>query len=305
MATRGNGYGLRHLTIHGHEVGYRMAGEGPVILLIHGMAGSSRTWREVMPLLARDFTVLAPDLLGHGESAKPMGDYSLGAYASGLRDVLGVLGIERATVVGQSLGGGVAMQLAYQHPEIAERLVLVASGGLGREVSWILRLLTLPGAEYLMPVFFPSFLRDRGNDVSRLLHERGIRAPHLAEMWRAYASLVDAENRRAFVRTLRAVIDPGGQSVSARDRLYLAAGLPTLIVWGDRDPVIPVEHGLRAHVLIPGSRLEIFEGCGHFPHVESPRRFAEVLRDFVEGTEPAPPDQGFYRELLLAHASTG
>lgn len=303
-ATRATGFGLRHLTIHGHEVGYRMAGEGPVILLIHGMAGSSKTWREVMPLLARDFTVVAPDLIGHGESAKPMGDYSLGAYASGLRDVLGVLGIERATVVGQSLGGGVAMQLAYQHPELAERLVLVGSGGLGREVSWILRLLTLPGAEYLMPVFFPTFLRDRGNDVSRMLHERGIRAPHVAEMWRAYASLAQAENRHAFVRTLRAVIDPGGQSVSATDRLYLAAGLPTLIVWGDQDPVIPVEHGRRAHELIPGSHLEIFEGCGHFPHVEAPQRFADVLRDFVFGTEPAPSNQGFYRELLLAHSST-
>jgi len=303
--TSATSFELRHITIHGHDVGYRMAGEGPVIMLIHGMAGSSRTWREVMPLLARDFTVLAPDLLGHGESAKPMGDYSLGAYASGLRDVLGVLGIDRVTVVGQSLGGGVAMQLAYQHPELAERLVLVGSGGLGREVSWILRLLTLPGAEYVMPVLFPSFLRDRGNDVSRFLHDRGIRAPHVAEMWRAYASLAQAENRHAFVRTLRAVIDPGGQTVSAADRLYLAAGLPTLIIWGDQDPVIPVDHARRAHELIPGSRLEIFEGCGHFPHVEAPQRFAEVLRDFVSSTEPAPAEQGLYRELLLAHSTPG
>lgn len=292
---------LQHVNLHGHDVGYRRAGNGPVILLIHGLAGSSRTWRDVMPMLARNHTVIAPDLLGHGESAKPLGDYSLGAYASGLRDLLGAIGIPRATVVGQSLGGGVAMQLSYQHPEIAERLVLVGSGGLGREVSWLLRALTLPGAEYVMPIFFPSFLRDRGNDVSSFLHRRGLRAPHIAEMWRAYASLAGAENRHAFVRTLRAVIDPGGQAVSANDRLYLAAAMPVLIVWGDQDHIIPVSHAYAAHEAIPGSRLEIFEGGGHFPHVEQPDRFVEVLADFVATTEPAGLHPEKYRHLLLAH----
>jgi pimeloyl-ACP methyl ester carboxylesterase len=106
-------------------------------------------------------------------------------------------------------------------------------------------------------------------------------------MWRAYASLAEPENRRAFVRTLRAVIDPGGQSVSARDRLYLAAGVPTLIMWGDEDPIIPVAHAHAAHEAIPGSRLEIFAGAGHFLHVEEPVRFAEVLTDFVESTAAA------------------
>jgi len=294
---------LRTANIHGHEVGYRIAGEGPAVLLIHGMAGSSRTWREVMPRLARRHTVIAPDLLGHGESAKPMGDYSLGAHASGLRDLLvGTLGIERATLVGQSLGGGVAMQLAYQHPELCERLVLAASGGLGREVSWVLRLLTLPAVEYVMPVLFPRLARERGNRVSAFLRDRGVRAPHVAEMWRAYSSLTEPENRRAFVRTLRAVIDPGGQTVSATDRLYLAAGVPTLIVWGGRDDIIPVEHAHRAHELMPGSRLEIFEGAGHFLHVEEPVRFADLLADFVETTEPGPGDMATYRELLRAHA---
>src|SRR5512134_1051494 len=206
---------LRHVRLHGHDVGYRMAGEGPAIVLIHGMAGSSRAWRDVMGLLARRYTVIAPDLPGHGKSAKPLGDYSLGAYASGLRDlVVGALGIERATLVGQSLGGGVAMQLAYQHPERCERLVLVGSGGLGREVSWVLRLLTLPAAEYVMPVLFPRFLREHGERVSAFLRESGVRVPHVAEMWSAYASLTEAENRRAFIRTLRAVMDPGGQTVS-------------------------------------------------------------------------------------------
>ena len=143
---------LRTATIHGSSVGYRTAGEGPVVVLIHGMAGSSTTWEPVIPLLAHECTVVAPDLLGHGGSAKPAGDYSLGSLASGVRDLLVALGHERATIVGQSLGGGVAMQFAYQFPERCERLVLVSSGGLGSEVSLGLRLLTLPGAEYVLLV---------------------------------------------------------------------------------------------------------------------------------------------------------
>jgi pimeloyl-ACP methyl ester carboxylesterase len=296
---------LQRLTLHNHDVSYRRCGEGPAVLLIHGMAGSSSTWREVMPLLARDHDVIAPDLLGHGESAKPLGDYSLGAFASGLRDLLGALEVERVTIVGQSLGGGIAMQLAYQHPELAERLVLVNSGGLGREVSWMLRALALPGAEYLMPIFFPSFVRARGNPISRWLHRQGIRAPHAGEMWRAYQSLVDTQNRQAFVRTLRAVVDAGGQSVSATDRLYLATVMPTLIVWGDRDGIIPIEHAHQAHAAMPGSRLEIFHGVRHFPHVEQPQRFVEVLGDFIASTEPAPSDLETYRELLRAETPSG
>jgi len=293
------------LTLHKNDVSYRRCGEGPVVLLIHGMAGSSSTWREVMLPLAGSHDVIAPDLPGHGGSAKPPGDYSLGAFASGLRDFLGALGVERATVVGQSLGGGVAMQFAYQHPELTERLVLVNSGGLGREVSWMLRALALPGVQYLMPVLFPSFVRDGGNRVSQWLYRQGVRAPHAAEMWRAYQSLVDRDNRQAFVRTLRAVVDPGGQSVSARDRLYLTTAMPTLIIWGDSDHIIPIEHAHQAHASMPGSRLEIFHGVGHFPHVEAPQRFVEVLSDFIASTEPASEDLETYRELLRAGAPPG
>ena len=295
---------LHHVTIHGHEVTYRMGGDGPAVLLIHGMAGSSRTWKDVTDLMVRDHTVIAPDLLGHGESAKPMGDYSLGAFASGLRDLLGVIGVDRVTVVGQSLGGGVAMQLAYQHPELVDRLVLVCSGGLGRDVNWMLRLLTLPGSEAVMPVLFPRFLAERGNGVSQFLHRNGIRAPHIGEMWRAYASLSGAENRGAFLKTLRSVIDPGGQTVSAMDRLYLAGAVPTMIIWGDNDPIIPIEHGHAAHEAIPDSRFEVMEGCGHFPHVEQPRRFVELLTDFMATTEPASSDLDDYREILVSHAQS-
>ena len=109
----------------------------------------------------------------------------------------------------------------------------------------------------------------------------------IPELWRSYSSLGDVEGRRAFLRTLRAVIDPRGQSVSARDKLYLAAGMPTLIIWGEDDPVIPVEHAHAAHAAIPGSWLEIIEGVGHYPHCEAPDRFVIALTEFIESTRPA------------------
>ncbi len=295
---------LKSVSLHGHDVGFRRVGDGPAILLVHGIAGSSRTWERVMALLAPHYTVVAPDLVGHGSSAKPSGDYSLGAQASGLRDLMRVLGIDRATIVGQSFGGGVAMQLAYQHPEHCDRLVLVGSGGLGREVSWLLRLLTLPGVEYTLPLLFPGFVRDRGNDVMGYLHKLGFRHARGVEMWRAYASLSDAESRAAFVRTLRGVVDPGGQSVSAMDRLYLAADMPTLIVWGDRDAIIPMSHAHAAHAAIAGSRLEIIEGVGHFPHAEDPVRFVEVLTEFLDQTEPSVITAADQRALLVAREPT-
>lgn len=271
------------------------------MLLLHGLAGSSRTWRAILPELARSCDVIAPDLLGHGESAKPTGDYSLGAFASGLRDFLAALDVPRATIVGHSFGGGVAMQLAYQHPEVCDRLVLVSSGGLGREVSWLLRLLTLPGAEQLMPLMFPRMVAARGDDVRRFLDRLGLHSPRLAEMWRAYASLAGAENRKAFVRTIRGVIEPGGQVVSALDRLYLAANLPTLIVWGDGDGIIPVKHASVAHQAIAGSRLEVLDGVGHFPHVEAPDRFLAVLTDFLESTKAGPRSQVRLRDMLRSN----
>jgi len=276
-----------HVSIHGHDMAYRMEGSGPALLLLHGIAGSSRTWRDVIPRLTDRFTVIAPDLMGHGQSEKPVGDYSLGAFASGLRDLLEVLDIDRATVIGQSFGGGVAMQLAYQHPERCERLVLVDSGGLGREVNWMLRFMTLPGSEYVMPAIFPGFVRDWGDGLFQAINSRGIRLGRIAEMWSAYASLADAENRQAFARTIRSVIDPGGQTVSAMDRLYLAAPMPTLIIWGDRDDIIPVRHAYAAHEALPGSQLVIIEGVGHFPQIEAPEQFVDALGDFLESTEPA------------------
>lgn len=291
-------------TLHGHTVAYREAGDpdAPAVVLIHGMAGSSSAWRDALPGLAEHAHVIAPDLLGHGRSDKPAGDYSLGNHASLVRDLMAQLGLERATIIGQSLGGGVALQFAYQYPEACERLVLVNSGGLGRDVNVLLRLLSLPGAELVLPIVAPPFIRDTGNSVSRWMHSHGIRPPKVAEMWQAYASLAESENRRAFLRTLRSVVDAGGQAVSARDRLYLAEAMPTLIIWGDNDPIIPCQHGIDAAEVMPGSRLVIFEGVGHFPHVEVPDEFVAAVNDFLATTEPARIDAEQRRRLLAGEA---
>jgi pimeloyl-ACP methyl ester carboxylesterase len=270
--------GEHELTLHGNRVRYLIAGSGPAVVLIHGITSSADTWASAMSGLARGHTVIAPDLLGHGASAKPRGDYSLGAYASGVRDLLAALGHDRVTVVGHSLGGGVALQFAYQFPERTDRLVLVSSGGLGREVSLLLRAAALPGAELVLPFLVPSWLV------------------------RGFLSLADAEARAAFLHTLRAVIDPGGQRVSGNDRLYLAESLPTLLVWGERDPIIPAAHGIAAHEAMPGSRLELFAGGGHFPHLDDPVRFVELLRDFVAGTAPADLDAESLRDRIRAGA---
>lgn len=278
----------RAIRLNGERVVYRAAGEGPLLLLVHGMAGSSETWRHVMPALAERFSVLAPDLLGQGESDKPRGDYSLGAHANLLRDLMDALGHERATLVGQSLGGGVALQFAYQFPPRCERLVLVNSGGLGREVTFFLRMLSVPGFESVFPLVCKPRLLEAANRIATRLARAGVRStPAREEIWRSYASLADVASRRAFFRSLREVIDLGGQAVSALGRLYRAANVPTLIIWGSRDPFIPVSHAIVAHDAIPGSRLEIFEGVGHFPHCEAPERFVDVVVDFIASTQPA------------------
>jgi pimeloyl-ACP methyl ester carboxylesterase len=290
----------RTIELHGHPVSYRLAGSGPVLVLIHGITSSSRTWEKVLPSLAEHHTVLAPDLLGHGESAKPRGDYSLGAYASGVRDLMIALGHTRATVAGHSLGGGIAMQLAYQFPERVERLVLVNSGGLGREVNLMLRAATLPGSEYVLPVLCAPVLRDAVRTLGRAAGVLGLKpGADLQGMLEGFASLSAVDARRAFLHTARSIIDLTGQRVSARDRLYLAAETPTLLVWGENDPMIPVAHGRAAHAAMPGSRLEVFPDAGHFPFNDDPVRFAAVLREFVAGTAPAEHDEERIRRLLL------
>jgi len=290
--------------LHGRAVNCLEAGEGPVLLLIHGMAGTCESWQPVMEPLTRAHTVLAPDLPGHGESPPGGGDYSLGSLAAGLRDLLAARGHGRATLVGHSLGGGIAMQFAYQFPELTERLVLVSSGGLGPEVSPVLRAAALPGANlFIAATASPG--RFVGSTLARGLASVGLRpSADVAEVARGYASLSDPGRRTAFLATLRSVVGTEGQRVHAGDRLYLTGEVPVLIVWGRGDPIIPVQHGEDAHAAMPGSHLEVFDDVGHLPHVQAPGRFVAVLERFLAETEPASwSDEEWRARLATAAAS--
>jgi pimeloyl-ACP methyl ester carboxylesterase len=287
------------IELHGHQVIYRMAGSGPPVVLIHGMVNSSRHFEEVALRLADDYTVIAPDLIGHGDTAAVRGDYSLGAHAASIRDLLAAIGIERATIVGHSLGGGVAMQFFYQFPQRVERLVLVSSGGLGREVSPMLRGAALPGASALLWLAAHPRLLDALTDVAELLRRRGSQNDvYVRATVRALRPLQQPGAREAFLQTLRSVIDARGQRVNARDRLYLLTGFPMLLVWGERDNTIPLAHGRAAHEAIPGSRFETLPKAAHFPHLEDPEGLARVLGEFIEATEPGWIEDGDWGELV-------
>ena len=300
--------GQREIVLHGREVTFLEAGAdtgGPVVVLLHGLASSSQTWASVMPLLGPHAHVIAPDLLGHGRSAKPpSGDYSLGAYAAGLRDLLVALGVRGATIVGHSFGGGVAMQFGYQFPELTERLALVASGGLGPDVSFALRAATLPGAALALRVassLTPRWLTHLGERLARALPSMS--PADVDGLLDAFGSFNERGARSSFTHTVRGALNWSGQRLDGTERLYLLADMPVLLVGGDRDAVIPVAHTLAAHDLLPTSRLEIFGGAGHFPHVEQPQRFAHLLHDFLTTSTPARIDAGAMRRRLLRDSS--
>jgi pimeloyl-ACP methyl ester carboxylesterase len=289
-----------HITIHGRDLAYIDTGDGPTLILIHGIGGDWKTWEPVLEPLAAEHRVIAVDLPGHGGSAKGAGDYSLGGLANVLRDLGGALDIERATLVGHSLGGGVAMQFAYQYPERCERLVLVSSGGLGPDVGLLLRLATLPGSDLFLSLTAPAARSVLGKaaGVGELLR---IRPSVDASFYgRAFTALAERETRAAFLGTLRGVVSTRGQLVDARDRLYLAEEMPTLIVWGERDAVIPVEHAHEAHEAMPGSRLEVFAGAGHVPQLDEPERFVDLVEEFVAGTDPSHMTDERWATLLRA-----
>jgi pimeloyl-ACP methyl ester carboxylesterase len=292
---------LQFRTIHGYKRAYRIAGSGPAILLIHGIGDNSTTWNAIQAKLAQRFTVIAPDLLGHGRSDKPRADYSVAAYANGMRDLLSVLEIERVTVVGHSLGGGVGMQFAYQFPHLVERLILIGAGGVTKDVNVALRLASLPmGSEALallrLPLVLPA-LQTAGRILGKALGTKGL-GNDVANVLRILDDLPEPTASSAFTRTLRAVVDWRGQIVTMLDRCYLTQAIPVLIVWGTRDGVVPVRHAWMAHSAMPGSRLEIFEGSGHFPFHDDPARFIDVVQRFIDTTEPAEYDQAALRELL-------
>jgi pimeloyl-ACP methyl ester carboxylesterase len=303
---------LQYRTIHGYRRAFRVAGSGPAILLIHGIGDNSTTWETVQAKLAQRYTVIAPDLLGHGKSDKPRADYSVAAYANGMRDLLSVLDIERVTVVGHSLGGGVAMQFAYQFPQLVDRLILVGAGGVTKDVNVALRIASLPmGSEALallrLPLVLPA-LQLAGRVGGALFGSTGA-GRDIPEAVRILEDLPEPTASSAFARTLRAVVDWRGQVVTMLDRCYLTESVPVQLIWGARDSVIPVAHAHLAHAAMPGSQLEIFEGSGHFPFRDDPDRFCELVEKFIDSTEPAVYDQDLLRSLLRGgladHALTG
>jgi len=292
---------LQFSTIHGYRRAYRIAGSGPALLLIHGIGDNSTAWEPVHSYLARRFTVIAPDLLGHGQSDKPRADYSVAAYANGMRDLLSVLDIEKATVVGHSLGGGVAMQFAYQFPQLVERLILVGAGGVTKDVNIALRLAALPaGAEALallrLPFVLPA-LQTIGRLLGGVAGSTGV-GRDIPNALRILADLPEPTASAAFTRTLRAVVDWRGQVVTMLDRCYLTESVPVQLIWGEQDAMIPVSHAHMAHAAMPGSRLEIFSQSGHFPFHDDPERFIDIVEQFVDSTTPADYDQDVLRELL-------
>ena len=299
---------LRFCTIHGYRRAFRIAGSGPAILLIHGIGDNSTTWSTVQTQLAQRFTVIAPDLLGHGRSDKPRADYSVAAYANGMRDLLSVLGIDSVTVVGHSLGGGVAMQFAYQFPQLVDRLILIGAGGVTKDVNIALRVASLPmGTEALallrLPLVLPA-LQLIGRLGGTFLGSTGV-GRDIPDMLRILAGLPEPTASSAFARTLRAVVDWRGQVVTMLDRCYLTQSVPVQLIWGSLDSVIPVSHAEMAHAAMPGSQLEIFEGSGHFPFHDDPDRFVEVVEKFIDSTEPAPYDQEYLRSLLRSGITEG
>ena len=277
------------VVLHGHELSYVDSGAGPVVLFIHGILGSQGQWAHLLDAIDDDHRVVAPDLFGHGDSAKPTGDYSLSSHAATLRDLLDHLGIERVTLVGHSLGGGIAMQFYYLFPDRVERLVLVSSGGLGREVNLVLRAATLPGAEQVLRVIASAPVLDKVDALGRGAQKVGWKPGRdIGAIWRGFTSLGDSESRSAFLATTRAVIDFGGQSISAHDHLQAATPPSTLIVWGSKDRMIPAWHAISAQRAVPGCQVELFEGAGHFPHLDDPDRFARVLREFMSDDVDEP-----------------
>jgi pimeloyl-ACP methyl ester carboxylesterase len=296
---------VRYVTIHGHRRAYVMegpeAGDAPVLLLLHGLGCDHTTWQPVIRTLARRYTVIAPDLLGHGRSDKPRGDYSVGGYANAMRDLLTVLGIDKVTVVGHSLGGGVAMQFAYQFPERTERMVLVAPGGMGPEVTLALRAITLPGFHTVMGLATLPVIRQATSTWLRALAASGIsRARDLDEVAEIVTSFRDPKARSAIRQVVSAVIDWRGQIVSMADRAYLTEAMPMCVIWGDGDAVIPVRHAGNAAEMAPGATVEVIPNAGHFPHKDHPQRFVKVLNDFVRTTQPASYDRARWRALLRA-----
>lgn len=269
--------------VEGHRISYVEAGpaDGPAVVLIHGLASDSGTWDLALPQLAqRGVRAIAIDLLGHGGSDKAPGPYRLDDFAASLQGFVAELGLGRATLCGHSLGGAIAVHFGYHYPESLERLVLVSAGGLGREVHPMLRAASLPGAGIVLHVALLPPLRRlyRRPGFQRALR---LRPEAVVNLRRAGRALSTPEGRATFLAALRAVIAPSGQRGSFIEMRYLAAHVPTLLVWSERDAVIPLAHAQAAREHLPGSTLVVFPGGGHEPHRRNAAEFAAAVADFV------------------------
>lgn len=290
---------VRYLVVHGYRRAYVKVGSGPAVLLLHGLGCDHTTWDPVIGRLAEHYTVIAPDLLGHGQSDKPRADYTVGGYANGMRDLLTILGIDKVTVVGHSFGGGVAMQFAYQFPERTERLVLVNAGGLGPEVNALIRAISLPGWDTVMAGLTLPAVRHVNLAILRTLSRLGPRALRdLGEMAEIYDGFKDPAFRRAVRSLTHAVVDRKGQVVTMADRAYLTEAMPLLVIWGEDDHVIPPSHAGRAAMMAPAARIEVLADAGHFPFKDHPDRFADIVLDFMSSTKPAAYSRARWRRIL-------
>jgi pimeloyl-ACP methyl ester carboxylesterase len=289
--------------VHGQTLSWLEAGpaDAPVLVLVHGILQSAGGWRPLMEELAPHVRVLALDLPGHGASEAVRGDYSLGGHATLLRDLLLLLGVGPVTVVGHSLGGGIAMQFAWQFPDLTSRLVLISSGGLGDDVSTALRIATLPVAAPALAVAKPFLAAMR--PVASLLERRGAR-PAVVEGFGTAAHLATPGGRRAFLATLRSVVDASGQRVSAVSKLYLTAGAPLLLIAGDADPHIPVGHAVATHEAVPGSRLVVLPGVRHNPQLATPGPVADAILAWLQDVGPAEDATWFHTALRRHNPET-
>ncbi|WP_016882357.1 MULTISPECIES: alpha/beta fold hydrolase [unclassified Rhodococcus (in: high G+C Gram-positive bacteria)] len=275
---------LESVILHHDVLRFVDVGEGPPVVLVHGLLGSHESWAPQISRLAKKHRVVAPDLFGHGQSDKPSGDYSLSAHAATLRDLMDHLGISSAAFVGHSLGGGIVMQLSYLFPERVDRLCLVSSGGLGREVSVFLKAATLPGSELVLPLLASDRLRRTTENILKHLGRLGLPVQpsrSATETWRSLETVSDKSSRAAFLASTRAVVGLRGQTVSAKQHFSKFESLPSLLVWGGRDKMIPASHAENLRRVVPDSRVEIFPRAGHFPQLDEPELFFRVLDEFL------------------------
>lgn len=273
-----------HMRLSGGSIAYTLAGRGPALLLVHGLGGTRHTWQHLIDELARTHSVIAPDLPGHGESDPPAGDYSLGAHACALRDLMLSLRYRRFSLAGHSLGGGVALQTAYQFPERVDRLTLISSGGLGPEISAPLRAATLPGADAVVAALsrLPASVTSRALAAAPALVS-GTDARQIADV---LSGLRGAKQRTAFIKTARSVIDWRGQAVSAQRQTGLLHGVPVLLAWGSADTTIPPDHHRAFASRVPEAVTVEIAGAGHYPHETHTSQLLQPMQTFLASTEP-------------------